>query len=326
MAGNYSLSSCGMFHGCLRGEFWHPLLPTSADFVDGGGWKMNRPPPPPVRNNMRPTDIPCFEGKNQTCWLPVAAPGPRLPLPNGPHTLYRSLEDYKPFTNISRTIHFSEYEDITKEGLKPTNIQPKHLTYLCTQQSNVYGLFFGIIDDDEVHDWYGNVRLQVDFKKFMKEVRPRVYFVDVVDFKTSNISRLLLTKRNYDHYFPRYDANILGGPWFRDPSGKDWHLTNARRFNSVAKSHHEHSVEFILELSKEEFQRLYSSCKKLPVDHSRAITNEAKVCLKYKSVGKVCPSPWNAEKTEEKMMCLSLKKISFQNSCDRIVDIEKNRD
>ncbi|KAG7169680.1 uncharacterized protein LOC121865455 [Homarus americanus] len=335
---------CGMLSPWL-GSAWmcpvkrQPSIPSEAiTFGDDNWWRespspsrtyrgpqmIGTPPPPPPP--PPPPDMVCFEQENRRCWLPQAAPsGPPVPPPHGPHSLYRSLEDYKPLQHISRTVHFNEYEDILKEGLKPKKIGSEHLTYISISKQNICALFFGVPGDGDAHDWYGNIRLKVEFNRMLQEIHPRVYFVDVVDFKSSSASRLLLTTRRYDNHFPRYDPKVMGGPWYRDPSGKDWYLTNARRYNSTNKNHHGHQLEFLVELNKVEYQKLLSMCEKSPVDHSQANTKKPRTCMRYNSFGNPCPSPWEAKETEERVMCLDLKKKKkkYPTTCDRLENKDK---
>nr|XP_053653576.1 uncharacterized protein LOC128703051 [Cherax quadricarinatus] len=230
------------------------------------------------------------------CWIPKYIASPRPSSLSRQYMLCLDHADYRPFWTMTRVVHVDKFQEIMKEGLKPRLFMKSELTILPRIVPHLRGLYFGI--PEKGHNWYGNVSMEAQFKKFLKALRPRVYFIDSVDFKVSSLTRLLLTTRKYDNYFSRYDAKIIGGPWYRDPDGTDWHLVNARRYNSEKRNRICHRLEFVLDLKDLQYEKLLSMCKILPADHTQANTGKPRTCREYYSGRQFCPYPWSIARTE----------------------------
>ncbi|XP_027220852.2 uncharacterized protein [Penaeus vannamei] len=224
------------------------------------------------------------------CWLPE----------KGFYSLVLSLQDYKPFNKLSRTVHFHVFQDIQK--LRRFSPRKNHIlvhSHLGSRYPSCEVVWFGAHNPHEETSVYGNASFILDMREFMQEhVRKcNIYFVEVLDFKSGNTSRILITHKKYD--LPHYDPLQYGGPWYIDPSGKHYYLQNARRYNGLS-NRCGHKLEFMLELTEEEAERLFHRAVPQPVGHQEANSGKP-YCCKDHGPSKSCPSPWSKKEAQERI-------------------------
>lgn len=226
---------------------------------------------------------------NFICWRPN----------KGDNSLLLSLQDYKIFHKFSRTVHFDQFQEINKSGeMTPKKFHVVSHSHLGSLHPSCEVLWFGVHNPHQENNCYGNTSLIADARDFLSHyVRNlNIYFVEVIDFKTCNASRILISDREY-HDLPLYDPYQYGGPWHIDPAGHHYHLQNARRYDKVSNKYG-HRLEFMLDLPREERERLYRELKPLPVAHHEANTGKPHKCIEHGTSGK-CPSPWNKEEARD---------------------------
>lgn len=228
-----------------------------------------------------------------------------------------NMDDYTQFEEVVRTIHFDDY--VSGRGrLVPNCLSKKSHSHLTETMKNENGLWFGMNENVNTrmfdHNWYGNVNFIINFNDFLNTWKHwQVYFMEIIEYRSSNASRLLLTNVNHDLpvELPVYNPRSWGGPWYRRQDGTNFFLHNARRYQNKSQNNYDHKVELFFVLSSEEIDLLMNMSRTEAADHQGANSGSSHMCKKYRSglkrdEWKICPSPWSAEKTQEK-----LNKISF---------------
>ncbi|KAK7065708.1 hypothetical protein SK128_023813, partial [Halocaridina rubra] len=198
--------------------------------------------------------------------------------------------------NISRVMHIEDFREVRdSNALKPYPIEDRSMT---TLRNGFRCCWFGIIEDDWCHNWYGCIGCQVPFRTFMDTFQPNCYFVEVRESRTANSPRLLFSTQDVSSLdVTKYNPQLKGGPWYRDEKGIDWYNTECRRYNNTGFNMHPSSLEFIISLSDQEYKKLYELCKVMPVNHSSMRIRMS--CKKY--IPSKCPCPWSKEETYEKL-------------------------
>ncbi|XP_071552589.1 uncharacterized protein [Panulirus ornatus] len=177
---------------------------------------------------------------------------------------------YEEFNEIVRTVHLDECGEIHRsQQLKASPSTETTGTYLLHTFPDMKGLWFGISDlnfEDDLN-WHGDVSYKVDLESFLESLKIyNTYLVEVVEFPTTSTSRLLITTQRLD--LPQYDPTVKGGPWYKDPSGRNWFLNDARRYDGVTNVFG-HQVQFILIIPDCEAASLPDMLRIAPVNNSQ---------------------------------------------------------
>nr|XP_053644315.1 uncharacterized protein LOC128696920 [Cherax quadricarinatus] len=210
------------------------------------------------------------------------------------------LKSYQLSYNIVRTVHIDDYLEIDNaKHMKSYPLTEHTHTHLLNKVPGLCGLWYGIsVPNDGQNNWYGNVSFTVNLRSVLKKIRNfNIYFVEVVDYNTSSASRLLITTERYQ--LPLYNPRMWGGPWFSDGRGKDWFLTDARRYDGRWNLNG-HKVELFFVIPDNLFGPLFDMSRIDPVNHSEANDGICK-CKRFRS-GKrwtECPYPLSKEETRE---------------------------
>ncbi|XP_064093482.1 uncharacterized protein LOC135206148 isoform X2 [Macrobrachium nipponense] len=233
-----------------------------------------------------------FKGKTSISWMPE----------DGPHSLHLSLADYRVFHKIAKTVHLDEFEVIKQSQSFPQQklSVAKSMCHLVQKGDDLEFIMYGVVDPKEATNIYGNVSFVLDMTKFLSHFQHscNIYYVETVDFKRSSVTHILVTTKRYD-YLTEYDPRIFGGPWFIDPAGRHYWLSNARRFDRKTNAYG-HKVEFLLELGEVGALWLYNESVPIVVDHQKAHVNKRHICLRNRKVP--CPSPYDKKQTQEKLV------------------------
>lgn len=230
------------------------------------------------------------KAENFICWLPK----------NGFYSLVISLQDYKEFNKISRVVHFHVFLETLELGkFSPRKCHIKSHSHLGSIYPLCEVVWFAPHKPYEENSVYGNTSLVLDMRDFMKtHVRNlNIYFVEVLDFKTGNSSRILITHKEYK--LPHYNPLQYGGPWHIDPSGKHYHLQNAWRYDGLSNKTG-HKLEFMLELTEEKATYLYQQAVPIAIGHQEANSGKPYSCKDH-GHDKSCPSPWSKKEAQERI-------------------------
>lgn len=241
------------------------------------------------------------------CWKP----DPALPLAMPDHK-YGRLE------KIARVLHFEDHIKIFKNSAIIPNpiLDVTHSSMLPWAE----GTWFGVPPENgRIHNWYGNISYQVDFKSFIRTFRPNYYLIEIVEYKTTSTPRLLLTTQNVPEEvtITEYDPYEPGGPWLTDENGEHFYLKDIRRYMNCGSNEYPAELEIFIVLSHEEYKGLYDMCDKIAVDHSEANCTGYRKCKKYKSGGRnlPCKSDWFIEKCQlhlDRLRCGYFDKDKFK--------------
>lgn len=224
-----------------------------------------------------------------------------------------SNDDYVKLETMARVLHFEDYKQVfNKSAIIPNPIRDE--THSAMPQE-LKGAWFGITTTvgSELNNWYGNVSCQVAFRNFFKTFRPKSYFIEVVEYRTTSSPRILLTTQGIpeDLNVIEYDPFVRGGPWFIDEMGKHFYLKDIRRYMTHESNKYDAELELLIVLSRQQYQMLYSICDKVAVNHNEANDrekgNRLRKCKKYGSGGRHsdCPSNWNIETCQQHLDKLS---------------------
>ncbi|CAL4070117.1 unnamed protein product [Meganyctiphanes norvegica] len=226
--------------------------------------------------------------------------------PHSQYTLCVDDDDYVSFSNISRVVHFEEFEDIyDDQSFTNFTLMSDHHCHFKNPLSpsiltiEYEGLFFGPETPKKMHNWFGNVSFRCDINRFLNAFGDylNLYYVETVDYKTNSLSRILITHMKYNH-LRHYNPRNHGGPWYIDEDEDHFHLKNARRFDGNDCSRFGHALEFMIEIEEDKLEILFNLCKIHAVNHSDAMSGYRK-CRKYRtgSHWRKCPSDWGLEQT-----------------------------
>lgn len=257
------------------------------------------------------------------CWRPHSVDFLQVDNTSGYNT-------YEEFQDIVRTVHFDEYKDIHRiQQLTPNPLTESTCTHLLHRFPDMKGLWFGISDPnfDDEHNWCGNVNFDVNLESFLKSLEIyNVYFVEVIEFPSTSTSRLLITTQKFD--LPQYDPTVKGGPWYRDPSGKNWFLNDVRRYDG-ATNVYGHQVQFFLVLSDCKAASLLNMLMVKAVNHSQANCGTRYQCMKHRSdvvgVWRDCPYPWSKERTRSVLAEMKLPRLTIvEKDTDQLESDERS--
>ena len=203
---------------------------------------------------------------------------------------------YQEFTCIARTMHDEDVFGCVTEG------RLKHSFTIENLGINI--LWFGVPKPPDIHDWYGNIRFQIDFnvlREFYKKSW-RCYYMDRIDYYSSSVSRILITRKTIripDFSIPLKNFSFKGFPIWENSSGQLYHVTKS---NGIP-----HTVEFMIDATKDVAEFLFRNCARIPVNHSKAnsvgVDNKfiSSICHKYNKFGNLCPTNTTAKKTRSRI-------------------------
>ena len=156
-------------------------------------------------------------------------------------------------------------------------------------------LWFGInILSDIEHDWYGNIRFQIDSGSFFQKFN-HIYELEMKKYRTKSCLRFVLTNIRIDEEEIKklkvQPKEICGGNFFQS---EEW-------------AEHSYDVEIIvLEPSQEEKKWLFDNAHMQIVNHKMANTPKKYAtkkkrfiphkCHKFNSKTKICPSPFSIKR------------------------------
>ena len=211
---------------------------------------------------------------------------------------------YEQFSCIARSMHDEDVEECVEEEQLISHEVPKG-AFSVLDNHDMDVLWFGVPKPPNEHDWYGNIRFQIDLNTLMDFYKSswKCYFIDRVDFYTSSISRLLITRKT--SRIP--DSAISLG---RDFSTKDFPIfrdSNGNFFHATKVNGKPHNVEFVIDATKDVAEYLFENCDRIPVNHHRANTKRKdgkfipSICHKYNKFGKTCPTDTSGKKTRSRI-------------------------
>lgn len=165
--------------------------------------------------------------------------------------------DYRRFSHIGLTVHL--YDALTICG--DNGMTPKPITTLSILSDktlrwqkhhpcrNLRVLWFGAkldAEDEDAHDWYGNVQFTVPTYVMMR-LWKNLYLVEMLTTSTHTATRILVTNADYSSVLPPYDPQREGGPWRLTPDGRHECLADCRRYNNQGYNGNGHILEFMVE-------------------------------------------------------------------------------
>lgn len=222
-------------------------------------------------------------------------------MPDSDTPLKLTHHEYKPLQKIIRVLHFEDHIEVFKKSafIPSTITEEKHSSM---ENKPIEGIWFDVIRTDRIeHNWFGNISYEVDFESFLRTFKPKFYFIEVVEFRSSSASRLLLTTQTFSDEVMNnpYDPYQEGGPLYIDGRGYNFYLDEIRRYDEETNDFPP-ELEMFIVLSPDEYKGLYDMCKKIAVEHSEVNVDELHKCKKYRSRGlKIeCPSPWTIEECQ----------------------------
>ncbi|CAL4100623.1 unnamed protein product [Meganyctiphanes norvegica] len=231
-----------------------------------------------------------------------------------------SMDNYEVFEFLSHVEHFQHFE-ISQEHRKffPNQISYWNNSrfydrYKSRNQTQLKFVWFGPKKNPYEHNWYGNISYTVPMKTFMdcmKFISTNLYFVEIVDFKTTSATRFLFSHRQYIH-LQHYDPTTIGGPWYEDENGEHFFAKCLNRRYLPDADEVPHEFEIMIELQDGDYSEVFKICDTEAVDHSDA--NEVdyngkpcrKRCKQYQTSDggdkkEICPTDWSISRTEEEL-------------------------
>ncbi|KAK8739622.1 hypothetical protein OTU49_003432 [Cherax quadricarinatus] len=220
-------------------------------------------------------------------------------LPGNGRSIVPDLSSYRPFDRIVRTVHLHEALDICVYH----RMIPKHIISLCTLNrkhlknnhpcKKLRVLWFGAQypeDDEEEHDWYGNVSFTMPVDLLMEHWR-YCFFVEIMTAPTHTTTRLLVTNTDYSSMLIKYDPCTVGGPWYKTSSGH-LGLIDCRRYNNIGSNRHGNTLEFMIEVTRYGETKILEKCEISFKNHSKARDKSlSHVCHRFQKPELCCPSP-----------------------------------
>ncbi|KAK4309325.1 hypothetical protein Pmani_019050 [Petrolisthes manimaculis] len=224
------------------------------------------------------------------------------------------MDVYKKVTKVVRTIHFEDYER-DKGYLFPNYLTDKSYSHMFFEEDGpdeligLKGLWFGMYEESNRYsqNWYGNINFIINLNTFLNKWKQyKVYFMEVTEYRSSNMSRLLLTSDDYSDVMTGYDPYIWGGPWYRRQDGTNFFLSNARRYDKSSNTHG-HNIELFFNLTRDETDLLMAMSTTEAANHEHANSFSNRGCKKYRSglqrdKWETCPSPWSVQETQQKLL------------------------
>ncbi|XP_050692305.1 uncharacterized protein LOC126983556 [Eriocheir sinensis] len=166
--------------------------------------------------------------------------------------------DYRPFCHVGRTVHLDDALHICADNW----MQPKPITTLSTLSDKIWHkqnhhpcrnlrvLWFGPKldgEDEDAHDWYGNVQFAFPTDVMMHHWR-KFYLVEMLTTSTHTTTRILVTNADYSSVLPPYDPRTPGGPWRLNSEGRHECLADCRRYSNEGNNGNGHILEFMIEV------------------------------------------------------------------------------
>ncbi|XP_050692302.1 uncharacterized protein LOC126983555 isoform X1 [Eriocheir sinensis] len=182
--------------------------------------------------------------------------------PGGGRSVVLRETDYRLFSQVGLTVHL--YDALTICG--DNGMIPKPITALSTLRDktlqwqkhhpcrNLRVLWFGAKldgEDEDAHDWYGNVQFAFPTDVMMHHWR-NFYLVEMLTTSTHTTTRILVTNADYSSVLPPYDPRTPGGSWRLTPDGRHECLADCRRYSNQGCNGDGHILEFMIEV--EQFQ------------------------------------------------------------------------
>ncbi|KAK8739621.1 hypothetical protein OTU49_003431 [Cherax quadricarinatus] len=222
-------------------------------------------------------------------------------LPGNGRNIAPGPSSYRPFDQIVRTVHLYEALDICVDQQmipKPItsrsiiNMNHLHPNHPC---KNLQVLWFGTqrSEDEEEHDWYGNVSFSLPVDLLLKHWK-HCFLVELMSAPTHTATRLLLTNTDYSSVLTKYDPNTKEGPWLKASFGH-LELTDCLRYNNIGYNKHGHTLEFMIEVTPFGQRKILEMCEISFRNHSEA-TNKTlpHVCHRFQNMANPCPSPFTS--------------------------------
>ncbi|XP_069179805.1 uncharacterized protein [Procambarus clarkii] len=214
--------------------------------------------------------------------------------------------NYLMFSDMSRVVHFEDYmTTLQNDTLIPNGTNgSRFLSHLNFGDDPL--LCFGVSCPDQ-HNRYGNFSFTIGVNRLLSHLASQgalhVYFLEVMEFTKTSVSRIMLSTNPSNPYrLPLYDASTVGGPWYRDQFGNNYHSHTTRRFNNAGLNQH-NELEFVLHLYPAQYHKLYEVLMVEAVDHNKANHPSYRRCVKHRSgpggLDKRCPTPWSRQVAEE---------------------------
>ncbi|XP_042855919.1 uncharacterized protein LOC122242649 [Penaeus japonicus] len=247
----------------------------------------------------------------KTLWLP--RPG---------RVLARNHEPYRRFHGVIRTVHLEDAIDICVER----RMTPRPVSALSRIKQNILSrhhpcrslevLWFGTRsdqDDEDVHDWYGNVQFSFPADVFLDHFA-FCFLVEILTAPTHTATRLLITNSDYSSVLDPYSPYRKGGPWYVNARGEHFALRDCARFNDQGFNRHPHELEFMVEMTPHGQHQILKEAEISFRNHEAAIDlTKPRTCHRYQrfpSRHQACPWALSAAVASQRFFSLHQEKAS----------------
>ncbi|XP_076040039.1 uncharacterized protein LOC143024773 isoform X2 [Oratosquilla oratoria] len=218
----------------------------------------------------------------------------------------KGLSAYLSFSHVSRTVHLEDGAKVFRdEGFTPlpvnyfSTLNPSKLPPGDPLTPLRVIWFSPKSASADEHDFYGNVRFELDMNSVI-QMFPYFYLVEMKTAPTYTATRILLTKKKYNHNrLTPYDPFTWGGSWRMSSVGdklEHWYLFDCQRFKDDACNIHGHKMEFMVEANEEEGRDMFQRCSYDFTNHTEARKGNFG-CHKFTRRSMVCPYPYSKQES-----------------------------
>ncbi|CAL4235812.1 unnamed protein product [Meganyctiphanes norvegica] len=259
-----------------------------------------------------------------------------------------SMDDYEALEYLSRVEHFEDFKKSQAKGNFFSNqlgyFNNTHL-YNSRSRTQPKVVWFAPRKDPDEHNFYGNISYKVSMKKIMdcmKSLSINLYFVEIVDFKSTSATRFLFSHKKYDH-IQLYDTKQIGGPWYENDNGEHFFAKCLnRRYQPDADAYEvpelvPHEFEIMIEFKDADYSKVFKLCDTEAVDHSDANEMDRngkpkrKRCKKYQTSDcgnekEFCSWEWSISHTEELLKSFKQTKNEMAENINSNIKSESESD
>lgn len=146
------------------------------------------------------------------------------------------------------------------------------------------------------HNFYGNVTFSISFAEVHARFGLKFYYVDQSQYNTHDVTRILLSRNNFNYKTVEYGELDAGSPMILKPPGRWKHAAGCKPA-SIYSARKLHELEIALHVTPEDCAWLFRKCTISVNNHSNANSRQPRshstyqphICHRYNLFHRPCP-------------------------------------